>query len=61
MDEKAIQAEDKLKKLLKENPEIAKAYRETLDEMRKPENIEKMANQINKGVKAIMALTQHIE
>ncbi len=61
MDEKAIQAEDKLKKLLKENPEIAKAYKETLDEMKKPENVEKMANQIQKGIKAIIALKQYAE
>jgi hypothetical protein len=61
MDEKAMQAEDRLKKLLRENPEIAKAYKETLDEMKKPENVEKMANQIQKGIKAIIALKQYAE
>lgn len=56
MNDKAEQAKENLKKLLRENPDIAKAFRETLDEMRQPENIEKMAHEISKGIEALRAI-----
>lgn len=56
VDDKAMQARENLKKLLRENPNIAKAFRETLDEMRQPENIEKMARDISKGIEALKAI-----
>lgn len=45
-----------LQKIFKENPEIKEAFRETLEEMRKPENIEKAVNEIQEGVNIIMSL-----
>jgi len=51
--EKAEAAKQKLRATLKANPDLAKAFRETLDELSKPENIEKMAAEIGKGMKAI--------
>lgn len=56
MNDKAEQAKENLKKLLRENPDIAKAFRETLDEMRQPENIEIMAQDISKGIEALKAI-----
>ncbi len=53
MNDKAKAAEENLKKLFKENPDIAKAFKETIEEMRKPENIKKMANEIDKGFKFV--------
>ena len=54
--DKTNQSRENLKKLLRENPNIAKAFRETLDEMRKPENIEKMARELTQGIEAINAI-----
>jgi len=54
--DKANQSRENLKKLLRENPNIAKAFRETLDEMSKPENVEKMARELTQGINAINAI-----
>lgn len=51
--EKAEAAKQRLRATLKANPDLAKAFRETLDELSEPENIEKMAAEIGKGMKAI--------
>lgn len=49
-------ARQKLRATLKANPDLAKAFKETLDDMRKPENIEKMAAEIDKGMEIIKKL-----
>lgn len=50
---KTIQAEENLKKLFRENPDLKQAFKETIEEMRKPENVEKMAKEIATGVSVI--------
>lgn len=47
---KAVQA------MFRESPELRRAYKETLEEMRQPENIEKMAVQIAPIIQAVAAL-----
>lgn len=44
-------AEESLRELLKGDPELKVAFKETIEEMQKPENIEKAANSIS-GVMA---------
>jgi len=56
MNDKAMQAAENLKKIFKENPNIKKVFLETLEEMRKPENIEKMTKDISKGIEVIKAI-----
>lgn len=53
MSEKTRQARDKLRESLRANPEYAKAFRETLEEMRKPENVEAAAKSIAAGMRAV--------
>lgn len=47
MDERAEQAKKNLQKIFKENPELKEAFVETIQEMKKPENIKKMAKDIS--------------
>ena len=44
-------AEGRLRELLKSDPELKAAFKETIEEMQRPENIEKAANSIS-GVMA---------
>lgn len=44
-------AEESLRKLLKGDPDLKAAFKETIEEMKRPENIEKAANSIS-GVMA---------
>jgi hypothetical protein len=44
-------AEESLQELLKGDPDLKAAFKETIEEMQKPENIEKAANSIS-GVMA---------
>ena len=44
-------AEESLRELLKGDPDLKVAFKETIEEMQKPENIEKAANSIS-GVMA---------
>jgi ABC-type amino acid transport substrate-binding protein len=45
-----------LRKMFLKNPELKKAFKETLDELSKPEEIDKMAKGICKGLKALSNL-----
>lgn len=44
MNEKAEDSKNSLKKLLDENPDLKQAFRETIEEMKKPENVKKVSN-----------------
>lgn len=44
-----------IQKLFAANPEIKQAFKETLDEMRKPENVEKMARSITPVIQGVIA------
>ena len=46
----------KLHDILKENPELKEAFKETLEELRKPENVEKAVNEIQEGLSIIISL-----
>ena len=47
---------DNIKKIFSENPESKQAFKETIDELRKPENVEKMASEIQGVIKKVEAL-----
>lgn len=58
MSEKTKQAREKLKQTLKENPDLAKAFKEALDEASKPENIEKLSGDICGVLAKVKRLTK---
>ena len=45
---KAEQAKKNIQELFKKNPELKQAFKETIDEMKKPENVQKAVNDISK-------------
>ena len=45
-----------VKKIFRENPEIKQAFRETIEELKKPENIEKMAKNTANFMNVVQAL-----
>lgn len=45
-----------MKKIFRENPEVKQAFRETIEELKKPENIAKMAKNTAGFMSAIQAL-----
>lgn len=57
---KAQQAKENLRKIFKENPELAKAYRETIAEMRTPENIEATAKDICKMMNVVNQMKKQL-
>jgi hypothetical protein len=57
MNKKLEQSKEKLRKLLLENPDLKEAFMETLDELSKTENIEKLAKEIRQGVE-VMKIAQ---
>ena len=53
-------ARENIKKLFKDNPDLAKAFKESLEELKKPENIEKMANDTCKFMEALKSLQRKV-
>jgi mRNA-degrading endonuclease RelE of RelBE toxin-antitoxin system len=53
---KSEESRENIRKILKDNPELAKAFKETLDEMSRPENVDKMVKDIQKGLSVIQKL-----
>lgn len=45
-----------VRKIFKENPEVKQAYQESLEEMKKPENLEKISDSFSKFINAIQTL-----
>ena len=45
-----------VKKIFRENPEIKQAFRETIEELKKPENVEKMAKNTANFMNVVQAL-----
>lgn len=45
-----------VRKIFKENPDVKQAFMESVEEMRKPENTKKMADDIVKFMKAVQLL-----
>lgn len=46
----------KYEKDIQKNPEVKQAFRETIEELKKPENIEKMAKNTANFMNAVQAL-----
>lgn len=44
-----------MKKIFKENPEVKQAFMETIEELRKPQNVKKMADDTVKFMQAIQS------
>lgn len=49
-------SKDNLRKTFKEHPDVKEAFKETIDEMRKPENIKKMTDDVVRFMQAIQSL-----
>lgn len=45
-----------VKKIFKENPEVKQAFKESIDELKKPENIKKMADVTCAFMRGVQAL-----
>ena len=60
MDETLEQKREKLRAMLKADPELARAFKSTLEDMMKPENIEAMANTITRTIQGIQKVAEDI-
>lgn len=49
-------SKENVRKIFKENPEIKDAFRESIEEMRKPENMKKMVDDIVRFMGAIQSM-----
>lgn len=47
-----------VRKIFEENPEVKQAYQQSLEEMKKPENLEKMSNSFSKFIDVILKLRE---
>lgn len=45
-----------VKKIFKENPEVKQAFKESIQEMRKPDNVKKMADDTVKFMQALQTI-----
>lgn len=55
------QSKERLKKIFSENPLLKQAFKETIDEMRTPENVKKMADDIHSVLKEVLNIKANIE
>lgn len=60
MDETLEQKREKLRAMLKADPELARAFKSTLEDMMKPENIEAMANTITRTIQGIQKVAEEV-
>ena len=60
MDETLEQKREKLRAILKADPELARAFKSTLEDMMKPENIESMANTITRTIQGIQKVAEEV-
>lgn len=58
MDETLEQKREKLRAMLKADPELARAFKSTLEDMMKPENIDAMANTITRTIQGIQKVAE---
>ena len=49
-------ARDNLQKIFKENPEVKQAFKESIEEMKKPENMKRMVDDTVRFMRAVQAL-----
>ncbi|MBU3126757.1 hypothetical protein [Clostridium tagluense] len=55
-EEQLEQSKENLRKIFAKNPELKQAFKETIDEMSTPKNIEKMAKDIHSAIKVKLLL-----
>jgi len=55
---KKKQSKINLRKIFAENPAMKQAFKETLDDMSKPENVKKMANEIHGVIKEFAVIKE---
>lgn len=55
------QSKENLRKIFARNPALKQAFRETLDEMSTPENIDKMAKEIHSVIKEFINIKKPIK
>lgn len=53
-------SESNVKKLFDENPDLRQAFKESIDEMKKPENVEKMSKDFIKVAEPLVRLHNEI-
>jgi hypothetical protein len=58
MDKKLEESREKLRQTFKEYPEVKKAYVETIEELKKPENMKRMVDNTVKFMEAIQKLQE---
>ena len=58
-EEKTAEAEKNLQEIFKEDPELKKAFKETITEMKKPENIKRDAAAAAKAFNKIMEVARN--
>lgn len=49
-------SEENVRKIFKENPEIKDAFRESIEEMKKPENMKKMADDTVRAMGVVQSM-----
>ena len=49
-------SKENVRKIFKENPEIKDAFRESIEEMKKPENMKKMVDDTDRFIGAIQSM-----
>ena len=49
---------ENVRKIFKENPEVKQAFKESIEEMKKPENVKKMADDTVKFMQALQSIKQ---
>jgi arsenate reductase-like glutaredoxin family protein len=55
------QSKENLRKIFAENPALKQAFKETIDELSKPEHIDKMANDIHNAIKRFVTIKNPIK
>ena len=55
------QSKENLRKIFAKNPELKQAFKETLDEISTPENIEKMSKEIHSVIKEFVNIKNNIK
>ena len=60
-EEQLNQSKENLRKIFARNPALKQAFRETLDEMGTPQNIDKMTKDIHSAIKGFANIKNHIK
>lgn len=53
-------SKENLRKTFKENPDVAQTFKETIEDLRKPENVKKVAGQMTNVMKKFQAIQDEL-